>query len=619
MCGIYCYIGNERTLDNLVQIPHRGPDNFATKDFDLGNFHIELAFWRLSIIDLNSSSNQPLEYSNGRFWIIFNGEIYNYIELREELKKHNYKFKTESDTEVLLAAYAAYGVNFLDKLRGMFAFVIFDREYKTLLAVRDRFGIKPLYYFNSSRGLCFASEIKQFIKLPAFESKLNYQRAFDFLAYGFLDHTDETLFNDVKQLRAGEYIFINLDRHKTGDEVEVRKWYNLKIMESDLTEEEAIENFKVILDETLKIHLRSDVKIGSCLSGGMDSSAIVCRINELYSDNKNFTQYVFSNCVNNQFDERRYVEELVRIKKLLPVYNYLKFEEINEKWEKSIFAQDEPFNSMSIIAQYDLFRNAKENKIKVMLDGQGADEILGSYDLFLIKRMYNLLRIFNVKELTSLFKNNKSIQLFTIIYNSINLFFPKQKYFVSNFYPNKANKFLNLKAWKNVNLSPNDLIIKKNENLYELSKKMIFQFPLPMLLHWEDRSSMINSIEARVPFLDHKLVEFLFSMSWQIKLKDGLRKYPLKIVMKNSVPQSIINRNDKIGFETEEKEFMKNRVAENYFYELSRTDSISKNLINLKYIENKFKAYQRDSESYSHLLWRVISFDKWCKKFNLNN
>ena len=280
MCGIWASLGMQPPRSVIDVVVHRGPDGEGWREFCTPVGAVVFAHRRLAIIDTSSAGDQPMSFADGRYWIVYNGEIYNYLELRATLSSHGFEFRTRTDTEVLLAAYAHWGEECLHRLNGMFAFVIWDDHEKTLFAARDRFGIKPLYVYRTKAGFGLASEIKQFTCLPEFVPRLNLARTHDFLSTGLTDHSAETLFEGVRQIRGGECLRTVIRSDRTPNP-EVRRWYTLaEESTSGLNESEASDRLRELLTESVGLRLRADVPIGSCLSGGLDSSSIVCLINE---------------------------------------------------------------------------------------------------------------------------------------------------------------------------------------------------------------------------------------------------------------------------------------------------------------------------------------------------
>lgn len=371
----------EAVFDCKSDYAPRGRIEMASKD----GLRLALGHRRLSILDLSPLGHQPMT-RDGRFWIVFNGEIFNYIELRDELRGLGVQFRTESDTEVLLAAYERWGTDCLARFNGMWAFAIYDRERGELFLARDRFGVKPLYYWRSPLGLAFSSEVKAFTALPGWSSRLNRARGWDFLALGLSDHTDETLFANVHQLRGGECLSLRLSDLPAAERLPVRRWYELKPdpQAAGLSYAEAAKTVREKLLDAVRLRLRSDVPLGSCLSGGIDSSAIVCCVNHLLPKSSfRSAQHTFTACSHDSaYDERHFAELVADATGAEADFIYPQPEQLFELLERITWHQDEPFNSTSIYAQWALFTAAAGAGIKVMLDGQGGDEVFAGYHMF---------------------------------------------------------------------------------------------------------------------------------------------------------------------------------------------------------------------------------------------
>ncbi|HEX2077328.1 MAG TPA: asparagine synthase (glutamine-hydrolyzing), partial [Longimicrobium sp.] len=345
---------------------------------------------RLSIVDVSPAGHNPMSYDAGRLWITYNGEVYNYVELRCELEALGHAFVSHTDTEVILAAWRQWGRECLNRLNGMFAFALVDRERRTFFAARDRWGIKPLYYWVSPAGfVAFASEVKQLTGLPGWEPRINGQRAYDFLNWRVTDHTDETLFRGVHQLRGGQFFEAPLPEgdaavpYGAGGRVPVGQWYTLRPAPFEGSFDDAAERFRELLTDSVRLRLRADVPVGSCLSGGLDSSSIVCVMDGLLRMNGGGVQKTFSACSQvPRFDERRWMEEVVAGTAVEPHYVYPPLDGAFAELGALTWHQDEPFASTSIYAQWSVFRLARQNGVTVMLDGQGADEQLVGYHNF---------------------------------------------------------------------------------------------------------------------------------------------------------------------------------------------------------------------------------------------
>lgn len=578
---------------------------------------------RLSIVDVSPGGHQPMCLADRRFWVVYNGEIYNHIELRRELEAVGHRFITKSDTEVLLAAYREWGRECLHRFNGMFAFIVLDCEAERVFIARDRFGVKPLYFWRSAAGFfAVASEIKQFTVLPGWNPLVNGQRAYDYLNWGLLDHTEETMFNGVFQLRGGEYIECDLDELHTS--IPVRRWYELPERVFSGSFNEACHKFRALLADSIRLRLRADVAVGSCLSGGLDSSAIVCLANQLLRSGNVFDcQCTFSACATDRrFDERHYMEEVVKATGVQAFYTYPSLEYLFDCLEAITWHQDEPFGSSSIYAQWCVFKLAAESHVKVLLDGQGADELLAGYHGFFGPYFSGLLVSW---QWASLWREIK---------------FVKQRHGLGYGYAAKqiANmtlpEFIRQPLLKMVGraavapewLDRSKLVCcdddpyaargRKTASVNELAASLLTSTGLPMLLHWEDRNSMAHSIESRVPFLDYRMVEFMMGLPPKYKMSEGITKRVMREGLRGVLPEKIRNRMDKMGFVTPEEAWIKEHDPELFLSKLSDAIEVSQGILNRKAI-NILERQVAGQDPFSFLVWRMISFGYWMARFGL--
>ena len=607
MCGISCILSEKDIKEKELHeynnaVIHRGPDSQNLELLKCGNFNVGLGHTRLSIIDLNDQANQPFTFLD-KYKIIFNGEIYNYLEIRTFLINQGIKFLTNSDTEVLLASYYYWGEDMLNQLKGMFSFIIIDCDKNQLFAARDRFGIKPLYYLLQNNTLYFCSEIKQLMKLKAFEAKLNFSVAKSYLTNGITDQNNNTFFNNVYQFSPGT--FIKIDLQSSLENLKIKKWY----VPSKVYKEK--KKLSILFSSSITKHLRSDVDIGSCLSGGIDSSAVVCNI----SQQKTSQQHTFSALSDNKnISEKKWIQIVCDSKNLKNYTVTPNFEDMLNNIEDFVYKYDEPFGSTSILAQYEVFKLAKSKGIKVMLDGQGADELFGGYHSFLGLRYLGLLKKFKFlsffKEL-KVAKKDLGISYIRSIFQILNFVFPRgfsEKFYFLMGKSTSSAKFLG-KLFLKRKIKIDNLDHSKVHDLNEFSKELTFKYHLPMLLKWEDRSSMSHSVEARVPFLDHEIYEFSQSLSDSDKISLGITKKILRESQEGIVPLKILERKDKIGFATDEAEWLKSnesniiKLIEKYRYD---------DLFDYEYIRKNYNKLVK-----GHTIWRILNLLIWIKVFKV--
>jgi asparagine synthase (glutamine-hydrolysing) len=636
--GIVCFRGPDGDPDTYGG-PDTPPDAYGAslpyapsrKEPVLDGVRLALLHRRLSILDLSPTGRQPMCTSNRECWIVYNGEIYNYLELREELRSLGHVFASQSDTEVILEAYRAWGRECLSRFNGMFAFVLFDRARRRLFAARDRFGVKPLYYWISPEGLiAFASEIKQFAVLPGWQPRVNGQRAYDFLNWALLDHTAETLFDGVHQLRGGEALDLDVEAGKSrrlapGSRLPAYRWYDLRPHRFDGTLAAAGGKFRLLLTDSVRLRLRADVPIGSCLSGGLDSSSIVCVMNGLLREkDAHALQKTFSACSSvRQFDERDFIEDVVRHTATDAHYVYPAVDELFGALDRITWHQDEPFGSTSIYAQWHVFRLAAENSVKVMLDGQGADEQLAGYHNYFAPRFGSLLRGLRWLELWQEFRASRRLHGYNLAWGL--------KQALNNVLPEVLRQPLRRLAGKPGNRTPwididrlaavpRDPFLEaggvKTKSVQAMSRSQLAATSLPMLLHWEDRDSMAHSIEARVPFLDYRLVEFALGLPDDYKIAGGETKRVLREGMRNVLPEKVRARTDKLGFVTPEEVWLK-QTGTAQFRKALRDSLEASNGILTPAVLGLLEEIINGRRPFNFLIWRLISFGAWMRVFSI--
>ncbi|WP_026182824.1 asparagine synthase (glutamine-hydrolyzing) [Leeia oryzae] len=620
--------------DSPHMTSHSSIDYLPASDISSSNIlpNIALGHRRLAIVDLSPLGHQPMSYANTRYWIVYNGEVYNHLELRNELTGLGYAFVSHSDTEVILAAYTQWGQDCLCRLNGMFAFAIYDRHLQTMFLARDRFGVKPLYYWISNHGMfAFGSEIKQFTVLPEWQARLNHQRAYDFLAFGMSDHTDETMFAGVYQVPPGHYALLDCDPKKSlplpaSSKITTHQWYTLTPKPFSGDYQSACEQFNSLFEDAVALRLRADVPVGSCLSGGLDSSAIVCMMNKLlHHQNAASLQKTFSACSDvARFDERKWIDIVVSETGVQGHYVYPSLEQLFEISPRITWHQDEPFGSTSIFAQWSVFQCAKENDVTVMLDGQGSDEQLAGYHSFF------------GPHLASLYKQGRFMDLFTemkAIKQRHGYSYAKSaKYLAGSTLPEPVKNWLKQKVgrdhtkpeWLNqerLRSSPfNPLATagaSSSTTIAALSIAQLTASNVQMLLHWEDRDSMAHSIESRVPFLDYRLVEFVIGLPDEFKLSAGITKRILRDALHNTLPSSIRSRMDKLGFVTPEEVWLRELAPDKFRTKLAdaivTADGILKPQESMELLESMING----TRPFSFLPWRLINFGEWIKTFSV--
>lgn len=622
MCGIsgiinkYSEIVTCEEIEKLTEIiKHRGPD-------DGGCFfgeHFAFGHRRLSIIDPSDNGHQPMLWDN-KYVIVYNGEVYNYQELKKELISHGYIFRTETDTEVILVAYDHWGMNCVDHFNGMWSFAIYDMEKFIIFCSRDRFGVKPFYYYNSQDKFVFGSEIKQFTTLPGWSAKANRHRLSDFLLLEIFDHTDETLFEGVYQLQGGHNLVYDL-KTKT---YRVYKYYTAGQYsgEHKYTFAQTSEQLQKLFFDSVRLRLRADVKLGSCLSGGLDSSSIVCVANRLLREGTlKFEQETVSSCfMNKRYDEQEYIDSVIESKGLIGHKVFPDLEQLIQSLDQITWFQDEPFGSTSIFAQWNVFKVAKEHRIRVMLDGQGADEQLAGYDGFYGVFLYELFKKLQWKKL---FKEMRALNrlygysVLKIIVSTFKWLLPGSIMAFLKLHIFKRGPFCWIKSQESCykeSLKRSYLFRAKSVREYSLNQMLVTS--LPKLLHYEDRDSMAHSVESRVPFLDYRLVELILDIPSTFKIHEGITKYIMREAMKDDLPEKVKNRRDKMGFVTPEEEWI--RSNKDFFKkEIAEACDLLHEMVEKDKVLEWYEKIVNSQGKIDFTIWRLISISRWAKVFKV--
>ena len=614
MCGIagICNIDNSNASAELIQQMidiqrHRGPDDEGVY---ISN-NIALGHRRLSIIDLSPAGHQPMCNEDCTIWITYNGEIYNYLELISDLKAKGHVFKSKTDTEVILHAYEEYGVDCLQKFNGMFAFAIWDDKKKNLFCARDRFGIKPFYYFFDGRRFHFASEIKAIIVDSTIERKTNDKIIYDYLTSGLLDHTEHTFFEEIDRLMPAHYLIID------NSEILIKRYWDLdpNNVENEVGDETCARKFLELFEDSIRLRMRSDVPLGTCLSGGLDSSSIVCVVNNLLKKQSCMSnQETFSSCFNDEkYDEREFIESVLEKTGAVANYTFPNGDELFNLIDDVLWHQEEPFGSTSIFAQWHVMQLAQQRKVKVLLDGQGADELLAGYHSYYFSNFADLLKTCKFMKLyaeINYYSKYHSYSKFIAFMGGIVYVFPNIKYLVQSM---NAKKDWLKSDFRNANNIRNVPVAKYRSNL----KSHLYSTltALPILLRYEDKNSMAFSIESRVPFLDYRLVEYMFSLPNDQKIKNGITKKILRNSMKNILPDKIINRMDKMGFVTPEDIWFRTSLKDN-IVEIINSDSFNqRKYFNVDKIKKEFEAHCDGRKNISFTIWRWINLELWLRMF----
>lgn len=630
MCGIFGSIGFEPDPKRIDIVAHRGPDGRGFEVYESPAGPVALGHRRLAIIDVSDAGLQPMADPTGRCHLVFNGEIYNYIELRDELIACGEVFTSESDSEVLLRAYMVWGEQCLPRLRGMFAFLIWDQRHKRLFAARDRYGIKPLYIagdaLSGGRGLAFASEIKQLLGLGGVSGRMNMPRVHDFLANGISDHTAETLFEGVIQLRGGESIIVETGAGRPV--ATIRRWYPVGAGDINLSEAEAAARFRDLLAESVRLHLRSDVPVGSCLSGGLDSSSIVCLMAGLMPAGERVN--TVSACyAEKSVDEKPFMDAVVAHAGTKPHYIFPRAEDVFAHASEMTWHQDEPFGSTSIFAQWSVFKEARRVGVKVMLDGQGADEQLAGYHFGFPYYLSQLTRQGRLIQVVRTMLERREMHGAALSEQIKRYVVPLLPGFIAA--PlRRQHRALTQENWLGSELlqlqgnpagpmavATRMLGLETPTDLKSLCLAMTFASNLQMLLHWEDRNSMAHGIEARVPFLDHPLVEFSLALGNDHKIVGGDTKRVLRKAMTDVLPVSVRERRDKLGFATPEQAWFRGPLRGLVHDGIEATLARYPDLLNATGVRALRDDMLDGRRPVDFTLWRIVNLGLWGERFSV--
>ncbi len=623
MCGIAGLVNlDKRPIDKTILEDmvgaerHRGPDDIG---FYHGS-HFGLGHARLAIIDLSQDAHQPMANDDRTIYIIHNGEIYNYLELREELKRLGHTFRSKSDTEVILRAYEEWGEGCLKSFNGMWAFAIFDLKKKELFLSRDRFGVKPFYYYADEGLFAFASEIKALLRHPKIERRPNDRVIFNYLAsgYGYMDISDETFFKGIRQLKGGHYMKVPLN----GDKSKGARYWDLDPHEEpvSVSEDDIYDKFRALFEDSIRLRLRSDVALGVSLSGGLDSSSITCVAAGILKDRALET---FSSCFEEgEYDERRFIRPVLDKSGSHANYIFTKPEDLLGEIEKIIWHQDEPYSTLSILPQWYVMKLARERGVKVLLTGQGGDETLAGYHKYYLYLFADYLRSLRwgrafreMNEYKCSGSGEKTLGpalKIAISYMAPRSFKdPVMALARKRSFPRYLDKGF---AHRNLNTVPVERRYGSilTNDLYNALKVS----PLPSLLHIDDRSSMAHSVESRAPFLDYRLVEYLFSLGPEYKIRNGLTKYILRRSMKGVVPEEVLARRDKMGFTTPLEKWLKTNLKEKVREIITSREFAGRPYFNRKGVLKEFDAFLNGKESVTqYTVWSWINLELWLRKF----
>lgn len=646
MCGINGLITAENDLKRKIKkandlLRHRGPDDegyifietlssginqFSGEDspeeiknkypmLSFNNNNCEeviLAHRRLSIIDLSANGHCPMTVQRSNVWLTYNGEIYNYIELRDELIGAGYSFKTTSDTEVVINSYLHWGTDCLNKFNGMWAFAIWDCNKKRLFMARDRFGVKPLYYSHEKHYFAFSSELKPLASYKDFRIDINREKIPFYLIYGNRLNSGGTYLNGIKSLPASHYLI-----YENGN-AKLTQYYDIeKNGHKDLSENELANSLVEILEDSIKLRFRSDVPVGTCLSGGFDSSSIVSLASDAGQNNietfsavwteKECDESYFIDIVNSRFK--------CSANKIIPQES-----EFPEVFNQLCYYQEIPTEGPGLYPQWFVMKKAKE-KVKVLLDGQGGDEVFGGYfqmGAYLrgVLRDKNLFKIASESTNFMKFFNKNGLHSFT------SWLFPRQYGYMTRSKLSARFDIINSSLLNDMNRKALYFDVEPSRKfgsyLGSLSYHFIRNMTIPALLHYEDRSSMAHSIESRVPFLDYRLVELGVNLSSKYLSYKGISRPLYRKALKPFLPEEVVNRKDKLGFPVPFAEWTYGSLKDMIHDELLDSNVDLYAYIDKKNLQSNLKSHFERTKDYSWEIWRIMSLSNFLKLFSGN-
>lgn len=609
MCGIAGYFSEKTPIRGLdfyeafKKIKHRGPDDegfaligdtielfegdMTVPSLKTGrhvcgesNIYRVLSHARLSILDLSEAGHQPMMDSNWKYAIVYNGEIYNYKELREELEKEGYIFKSDCDTEIVLYSYICWGMDCFDKFNGMWAIALYELENNRVILSRDRFGIKPLFYYHKNDKLIFASEIK-FINSLSNDLSINCENIEKYVKYNYLCDDEGTLFANVREVKPASTMIFDLK----GNVSTLGYWkYKPHIVKRSF--DDALEEFTDIFEDAIRIRMRSDVEIGSLLSGGLDSNTIIASMKHKGYLNDNFEAFS-SVYLEKEYSEEKYIEDSKKKIGIKVDFVNMDSDKVARHIDEAIYYCDMPIRSASIVLQNLLYEEiSRVSDVKVVLNGQGADELFGGY-------IYNYYTRFG--ELLCNFKLLQAIEE------------------IKKFAQNRKIPFISI--LKGIYGQRSAFSLFDSNIFNEVTFEQIVSTPLREYLMYDDRQSMAHGIEARAPFMDYRLVEFAFSLNSDYKVNKDYNKLIVRAYAQDKVVESIVERKDKMGFTSPQILWQRTSWKQILDEEFSYIEKNGLFDLNKKDILYDYRNYQKNGSGDPWIIWRWFALSRWRRLF----
>ena len=590
-------------------IAHRGPDDSGLWKSNDGK--VFLGSRRLAILDLSPSGHQPMQDDYGKFVIVFNGEIYNYVEIRQDLVKRGFRFKSTTDTEVLMSSYQAWGVECLSRLNGMYAFAIWDETRRELFVARDRFGEKPFYYFldRKRESLLFASEIKALLASGRIPVSPNRYALYRYLVHHEISHGQETLFEGISALPASHALVYSPDRGA----LKVWRYWDLNPeAEVRLDSDEAYaERVLETLTDAVRIRLRSDVPVGSSLSGGLDSSTIVGLV---APERRGNCQATFSARFDDpRFDEGFYIERVTAKANVESHAVYPNPALVPDEMERMIWHHDQPFYSSSVYAQWNVMRLARDSGVVVLLDGQGGDEVFAGYHFFFGPYLRDMVRRFRIIEcIKTLINYLKEYHIRSMVPAFAQVLPPSTRAAVKRFLRPVA---VDVEFARQFGCPATPFRRRFNSPLKEELHQSLTRSVLPELLHCADRNSMAFSREIRLPFLDHRLVELVMAYPNEQKIRGTVTKVVLRNAIRGIVPEEVRIRKDKLGYAPPEEKWLRGPLRP-WVEEVFHSPSFRKReWVDGKSVDRLWRGFLGGLEGWHTLIWKWLSLEYWARVF----
>ena len=608
MCGIGGIVGlkwHRSQIESMANIQsHRGPDNqglYIDPHHKVGLIHN-----RLKIIDLSETGNQPMSNPDNSKWIVFNGEIYNYLEIKSELS--DYPYKSETDTEVILAAYEKWGDRCVEHFIGMFAFAIWDTKINTLFCARDRLGIKPFYYTKYDNCFIFSSEIKG-ILATGYPAEPDRQTWSEYLIDGYYDHNNKTFFEGIKSLDPGKTLKLS------GDKISETRYWNLFLNKSEtlhnISDKDATEQLSYLIKDSVKLRLRSDVPLGINLSGGIDSASLAATMSLLVANNSKINAFTAS-YNESKYDELKFADQTILDSQIVQHTSRLNPKEVPEMTNECMWYQEGPYGGISTLSYYKLHKLAKTKNVTVLLEGQGVDELFAGYKYFYPSYLADLMRDHKWKELNLEF-NSQRKNLGSIL-SQMKIITQGGK---TNTYQDGTNHLKIDCISSNIRKTHTEsksFDSPYNDHLTNALYRDLFHTKLPRVLRFNDRLSMAHSRELREPFLDHRLVEFAFNLPANKKIREGIQKFIIRENMKNLLPGSILNA-EKRPVVTPQREWIKSSIKP-FIMDIIHSQSFEqREFFDVKQVRKTFKEFCDGNSDNSFFIWQWVNTEIWFRTF----